>query len=274
MFRVGFIATLLFSVLAGVFAQADQDYTSQLLKLTTLTENKQYREAINGYRLLGAQPGTPAWLKAACEYEIAELHAALQEKDGAITALNGAVRLGFDDCITPRASEHLGTILQDPKAMQTLAEMKIAEADFRELVWLQVEVQHARHDSRMMILENTNRVDHGATEIPQAQLPTRPTTSPAVLYWRQLLLLVQKMQREFVMKADVQRMRHAATMAAITGVSSSAVLESARKASAAAASRKLEIRRRAFVPAASLSDRPKSCSEWSATPPPSPQELR
>ncbi len=262
---------LLVLISAPLWAQTErQDYTSQLSKLIALIDNKQYREAIDGFRTLQAQPGTPAWLKAACEYEIAGLHATLQDTEKAITALSGAVQLGFDDCLTPRASERLRTILQNPKATQTLAEMKIAEGDFRELVWLQAEVQHARHDTRMMTIENINRVDHGATEIPQAQLPTRPTSSPGVLYWRQLLLLVQRMQREFVMKADVQRMRHAATMAAITGVSSSAVLESARKASAAAASRRLEIRRRAFVPAVSLSDRPKPCSEWNLAPPPPP----
>ncbi len=271
MSRAAFIAMLLFSVLPGVFAQTEQqDYTGQLLKLTTLTDNKQYREAIDGYRLLEAQPGTPGWLKAACEYEISELHAALQETDSAITALSGAVRLGFDDCIAPRASEPLRTILQDPKAAQTLTGMTIAEADFRELVWLKAEVQYTRHDGRMMILENTNRLDHDATAIPQAQLPTRPTTSASVLYWRQQLLVRQRMQREFVMRADVERIRHATRMGIIAGVSSSAVLQSAVRARAAAESRRLEIRKRAFVPATPLSDRPRSCSEWNLAPPPAP----
>jgi hypothetical protein len=30
-----------------------------------MTSDKQYNEAIGGYRRLQAQPGTPAWLKAA-----------------------------------------------------------------------------------------------------------------------------------------------------------------------------------------------------------------
>ncbi len=269
MSRVTFIAILLFSAVAGVFAQTEQqDYTSQLLKLTTSTDKRQYREAIEGYKLLEAQPGTPGWLKAACEFEMAELHAALQETDHAITALGGAVRLGFDDCITPRASERLQMTLQDPKAAQLLAAMKIAEADFRELVWLKAEVQHARHDGRMMIIENTNRLDHEATAVPQAQLPTRPTNSAGVLYWRQQLVLCQRIQREFVMRADVQRIRHATRMAMITGVSSSAMFESARRARVAAESRRLEIRRRAFVPVTPLSDQPRSCSEWNISPPP------
>lgn len=269
MFRAAFIATLLVgSVLADESGQTEpQDYTGQLLKLTLLTDNKQYREAIDGYRLLEGQPGTPGWLKAASEYEIAESYGALQETDNAIAALSAAVRLGFDDCITPRASERLRTILQDPKATQVLAGMKIAEADFRELVWLQAEMLHARHDARMMIIENTNRLDHHATAIPQAQLPTRPTTSAGVLYCRQQLLIRQRVQREFVMRADIERIGHAARMAAITRVSSSAVFLSASRAAAAAESRREEIRRRAFVPIPPLSDRPRSCSEWTVAPP-------
>jgi hypothetical protein len=117
MFRAAFIAILLLPVPGRVLAQTGlQDYTSQLLKLTTLTDNKQYREAIEGYSLLEAQPGTPGWLKAACEYEIAKLHAALKETDRAMSALSGAVRIGFDDCISPHANEGLRAILQSPSA--------------------------------------------------------------------------------------------------------------------------------------------------------------
>jgi hypothetical protein len=264
MLRTALISIFLFSFLAGApVRSARQDYTDQLIKLIELTDNKQYREAIDGYKRLRAQPGAPGWLKAASEYEIAELYGALNETDNAIAALSRAVQLGFDDCVTPRTSERLATILKNPKATQALAGMKIAEADFRELVWLKSEVEHAEHDARMMITENINRVDQQATEIPQAQLPTRPTTSAGVLYWRQQLILIQKAQREFVKKSDEERMEHAATMGVISGgASQSAVLESARKARAAAESRKAEIRKRAFVPATTSSGQPKPCSEW------------
>jgi hypothetical protein len=264
MFRTAFIAIFLFSFLRVAPAQTQrQDYTTELMKLTELTDAKQYREAISGYKKLQAQPGTPSWLKAASEYELAELYATLHEADNAIAALERAAQLGFDDCISPRASERLGTILQNPKATQTLAGMQITEADFRELVWLKSEVQHAEHDARMMITDNINRVDHHPTEIPQAELPTRPTTSAGVLYWRQQLLLIQRAQREYVQKSDNERIQHAAKMGIIAGgASASAVLQSATRAQAAAASRKAEIRKRAFVPITASSDRPKSCSEW------------
>lgn len=266
MFRTALLSIFLFSFLAGVPAlTAQRDYTDQLMKLTELTDNKQYREAISSYKRLQAQPGTPGWLKAALEYEVAELYGALNETDSAIAALSRAAQNGFDDCLTPRASQRLATILKNSKATQALAGMKIAEADFRELVWLKSEVEHAEHDARMMITDNINRVDQQATEIPQAQLPARPTTSAGVLYWRQQLLLMQRAQREFVKKSDEERMVHAATMGVIAGgASQSAVLESARKARAAAEGRKAEIRKRAFVPVATSSDRAEPCSEWAA----------
>ena len=264
MFRTALISFFMFSSLAGTPARGQrQDYTDQLMRLTVLTDNKQYREAINGYKSLQSQPDTPGWLKAASEYEMAELFGTLNEPDNAVAALNRAVQLGFDDCITPRSSERLTTVLKNPKATQVLAGMKIAEADFRELIWLKSEVQHAEHDARMMITDNVNRVDQQSTEIPQAQLPTRPTSSAGVLYWRQQLLLMQRAQREFVKKSDEERMKHAATMGVIQGgASSSAALESARKARAAAESRKAEIHKRAFVPVSGASDQPKPCSAW------------
>ena len=263
MFRISVISICLIALLVGArMAHAEQDYVDQLMKLTELSDNQQYREAINGYKTLESQPGAPGWLKAGSEYEIAELYAELNETDNAIAALNNAVQLGFDDCLTPRTSKRLATILRNPKATQALAGMKISEGDFRELVWLKSEVEHAEHDARMMITDNINRVDQQSTEIPQAQLPTRPTNSAGVLYWRQQLLLIQRAQREFVTKSDEERMAHAATMGVIAGSSQSAVLESARQARATAESRKADIRKRAFVPMTTTSGPPKPCSEW------------
>ena len=263
MLRTSQISIFLFLLLAGARVQAaQQDYIDQLIKLSELTSNQQYRQAINGYKKLESEPGTPSWLKAGCEYEIAELYGALNEIDNALIALNHAVQLGFDDCLSVRASEHLATILKDPKATQALTAMKITQADFRELIWLKSEVEHAEHDARMMITDNVNRVDQQETEIPQAQLPTRPTTSAGVLYWREQLLLIQRAQREFVKKSDEERMAHAATMGVIAGASASAALESARNAHATAEARKTEIRKRAFVSVTTSADQPKPCSEW------------
>lgn len=263
MFRISMISIFFVLFLTGaVVLSAQQDYIDQLIKLSELSSNQQYRDAINGYKSLESQPGAPRWLKAGSEYEIADLYGALGDTDNAIGALSRAVQLGYDDCLSPRASEHLATILRNPKAAQALVGMLITEADFRELVWLKSEVEHAEHDARMMITDNMNRVDQHETEIPQAQLPTRPTSSMGVLYWRHQLLLIQRAQREFVKNSDQERMVHAATMGVASGVSSSAVLESARRAQATAESRRAEIRKRAFVAVATSSNQPKPCSEW------------
>jgi tetratricopeptide (TPR) repeat protein len=263
MFRIA-ISIFLVSLLAGASVKVQQDYTDELTRLSELSSSKEYREAIQGYQRLASLPQTPGWLKAGAEYEIAELYAAMNETDNAINALGRAVQLGFDDCVSPRASEHLGTILTSPKAAAAIAGMKITEADFRELMWLKSEVEHAEHDARMMITDNINRVDQQPTEIPQAQMPARTTTSAGVLYWRQQLLLIQRAQREYVKKSDEERMVHAATMGVVSGSSSSAALESARQARATAEGRQAEIRKRAFVAVKTSSDLPKPCSAWAA----------
>ena len=261
MSRTGLILIIF---LAGAAAQnGRQDYTDELMKLSILGDNKQYRDAIAGYRKLQAEAGTPEWLKAGSEYEIAELYGAMRDGANAAAALERAVQLGYDDCLTPKASEHLGTVLKDPRAAQAIARMQITESDFRELSWLKSEVQHAEHDAKMMITENINRVDQHPTDIPQAQVPARPTNSAGVLYWREQLRSIQRAQREFVQKSDIERITHVSKMGMIGGRSStSAALESARLAQAAAESRRTEIRKRAFVPAPASSDRPEACVEW------------
>jgi len=243
---------------------AAPDYVDQLTKLSQLASDGQYQQAIGGYQALQAQAGTPSWLRAASEFEIADLHGALRETDKAIASLGRSVQLGYDDCLTPRASEHLAGMLKNPQAAQALAGMKISEADLRELAWLQREVENAGHDARLMIADNVNRVDQQPTEIPQSSVPARATTSPAVLYWRQQLLLMQRAQREFVKSSDEERMVHAATMGIVSGSSSSAALESARLAHASAQSRRSEIQKRAFVLPVSASGQPKRCSELAA----------
>src|SRR6185369_10553985 len=126
------ISIFLFSFLVCArLASAQQDYIDQLIRLAELSDSQQYREAINGYKKLESKPGAPGWLKAGSEYEIAELYGELNETDNAIAALNNAVQLGFDDCLTPRTSKRLARIVKNPKATQALAAMKITEGDFR-----------------------------------------------------------------------------------------------------------------------------------------------
>jgi hypothetical protein len=264
MLRTVLISIFMVSLVAGAAAQTgQQDYTDQLMRLVQLTDNKQYREAITGFRSLEAQPGTPGWLRAASEYEIAELYGTLNEPDNAIAALGRAVQLGFDDCLTPRGNERLATILKTAGATQALAGMKLTQADFRELVWLKAKVQHAHHDARTMIIRK-----HQSPRSWGNRDPSGPTAHAPDDFGRGVVLAPAapagaKMQRYYVGQADLQRMKHLTTMAIISGgASSSAMLESARRAQAAAESRRAAILQRAFVPVTIPSDRPRPCSEW------------
>jgi predicted enzyme related to lactoylglutathione lyase len=78
MFPTALIAIFMFAFLACAPAASEgQHYTDQPMGLPQLRDNKQYREAINGYKRLRARPGTPGWAKTASAYEMAELYAAL-----------------------------------------------------------------------------------------------------------------------------------------------------------------------------------------------------
>jgi hypothetical protein len=248
---------LLLCTCSSLFAQ---DYTEQLTKLIELTDHKQYQEAISGYQTLAGDPASPQWLKGASNYEIAELYGAMGNQESALAALEKAIQLDYDDCITPR-SERLGALLENPKWGALVGRMKIGEADAKELAWLIAEVSLVEHDATMMITENINRVDQQETVIPQSLIPVRPTNSPGVLYWREQLRLMQEAQRKYVQQSDLQRMEHAAKMQIIAGGSNSADMsESARKATARAESRNLQVKRRALNLPANISNLPKPCS--------------
>ena len=69
MLRISVILIVLFTFLAGARVKgAQHDYIDRLMRLSELTTNQQFRDAINGYKKLEAEPGTPEWLKAGCEY--------------------------------------------------------------------------------------------------------------------------------------------------------------------------------------------------------------
>jgi hypothetical protein len=58
MFRISLISIFLVLFLTGApVLGAQQDYVDQLIKLSELSSNQQYREAISGYKRLESQPG-------------------------------------------------------------------------------------------------------------------------------------------------------------------------------------------------------------------------
>ena len=64
--HISLLSIFLLLLLTGIPVQAQQDYVDQLLRVAELTDNQQYREAINGYKRL--ESGAPDWLKAGAEY--------------------------------------------------------------------------------------------------------------------------------------------------------------------------------------------------------------
>jgi hypothetical protein len=244
----------------GLITATQEDYTAELTRLIGLSDAKEFRQAIDGYKKLAADPSSPGWLKAASEYEIAELYARSSERQPALEAMREAVRLGFDDCHSPLNSEHLAPLIGASDLNSLLRQIALPESDDREIVWLQAEVEHAGHDAKMMITENINRVDQQPTVVPQSPIPTRETRSTGVLYWRQQLRLMQAAQRNYVEQSDHARMAHAATMQALGGAGPSAVLHSAIDAAGRADARKTEIRRRAFTAPAGVETTIKPCS--------------
>lgn len=228
-------------------ALGSQDFTDELTRLIELTDNKRFKEAIEGYRHLLNRPASPRWLKAGSQYEIAELYARLTDRRAAVEALREALELGFDDCQSALTSEHLAPVVNAPDVRERLRTVSLSEQDALEIVWLKAEVAHAEHDAKTMITENVNRVDQQETVVPQASVPTRPTESAGVQYWRQQLRIMQAAQRTYVLASDRERMVHAAAMQSTAGsANSAAIAESGRQARARAESRRLEIQRRAF----------------------------
>ena len=59
---------LAFLVLLLWPAVASQDFTDELTRLIELTDNKRFKEAVEGYRLLLNRPASPRWLKAGSQY--------------------------------------------------------------------------------------------------------------------------------------------------------------------------------------------------------------
>ena len=256
--RVSMILVCLLS-LATFLAAAD--YGKQLLEIMQLVDEKKYSEAISGYeKFLEVAPRS---LHAAVQFEIATLRAGLGQKDRALSQMEQAVQSGFDDCLAALQYEEWKPFRADARFTNLLAKSQISEADLKELYWLKAEIEHVNHDTRMMITENTNRMDTNFTVIPQSEIPIRSTTSSGVLFSREILKMMHGVQRDFVMQSDTSRIEHVASMAIISGgTSNEQVLESSRLANHAAEERKRAIQSRKFSLPTTAGTTPRSCTDW------------
>jgi hypothetical protein len=256
--RVSMILVCLLSL--GVFLES-ADYSDQLFEIMQVVDEKKYAEAISGYeKFLKTAPQS---LHGAVQFEIATLRAALGQKDPALSQMEQAVQSGFDDCLAAVQYDEWKPFRADARFTDLFQKAQISEADLQELHWLKSEIEHVNHDTKMMITENTNRMDTNFTVIPQSQIPNRSTTSSGVLFNREILKMMHEVQRSFVMQSDTARIEHVTSMAIISGgTSSEQILESSRLASHAAEERKGAIQGRRFLASASAGTAPRSCSDW------------
>jgi hypothetical protein len=236
------------------------DLSKELFPILQLVDEKKYDEAIAGYENL--LKSVPANLAGPIRFEIASLYAAKEDQNRPFALFTQAVENGFDDCIAPGQYEEWKPLRNDPRMNALFSKMQISEADLKELFWLRSEIEHVIHDTKMMITENTNRMDTGITAIPQSEIPIRKTTSPAVLFNREMLKTIHEVQRYYVAESDKARMEHVGTMGVISGgTSSQEMLESARLADQAADERKRAIQQRRFSLPPNAGTTSQVCSE-------------
>ncbi len=237
------------------------DLSPQLQAVRALVENKKYAEAIAQYEKLLQEASRP--LQGPVQFEIAALHATMGNADRALAMMDQAVQSGFDDCLAIAQRQELKLIQGDPRFLQPVSRIRISEPDRKELFWLKAEILNVSHDTKMMITENVNRVDTGITVVPQSLVPVRETSSPGVLFHRELLRMMQQSQIRYVFEADKLRMRHVTNMRIITGgASAQQVAISLRFAASNAEERKRSIEARKFSLSPATDPTPRPCSDY------------
>ena len=237
-----------------------EDLSQQLLIIKQLVEGKEYAEAIVAYENLLQK--APQSLRGSVQFEIAGLYAALGNTDRSLAIMEQAIQSGFDDCLAIQQNEKLNAAGSDPRFKEFYSRVRVSEADLKELYWLKAEIQNVSHETKMMIMANTNRMDGGITVIPQSAVPARETVSSGVLFNRELLRMMHQLQRQYVFEADKARIRHVTTMITISGRASyEQMARSSRLAALAAEERKRAIEARKFSLPPGMGAIPRSCSE-------------
>ncbi len=238
-------------------------YADELSRLTELVSKGNHKEAIEGYMQLIQSQDTPAWLRGPLYLQITSIYAGDGSKEEALAALDQAVKSGYDDCLEIEQDKNMDALRGDARFTAIVGRIRESQADYQEAFWLKAEALTVDHETKMLITANINRVDHDFTSIIQSQIPTRETSSPGVLYMRELVRIWQGFEKRVILKADGLRIQHAATMAAISGPpSASTVYLSSHTASAAAEERARAVQQRAFVPTMIGKSELRSCADF------------
>lgn len=258
-----FVVVVLMVTSLAMFAEAGA-YRGELIRISGLFQSKNYQAAITALHGMIRNPSTPGWVRASNYCDLAYAYALTNQKENAVDAFEKAVNLGFNDFTAVQEQPAIKAYYSDARFRQAYGRMRISPADLAELYWLKSETQHVVHDTTMMITENEGRVDRDYTETPQSQIPTRPNASTGVLIAREVLAIVQGMQRDNVRQSDINRINHLMQMQIISntggdgsgGVTVEQAQESARQAAVRARNRRTEIAARPFVMPASASNSP------------------
>ena len=259
MFRIA-VALFSFTFLFLIPPVNAADSTAELFKILQLADQKKYQDAINAYQQY--MQIAPPWFQGPIQFEIATLQAASGSNKEALETMEEAVQSGFDDCFAVKQYQEWNSLRDNFQFATLHAKMRISEADFQELAWLKAEIEHVNHDTKQMITDNINRADTNFTEIARSEIPTRQTTSPAVLFNRELLKVMHEAQKYYVNASDKERIEHVGKMAIIGGgISNDERLKSTLLVEQAAARRKLAIQQRKFSLPASADSQARACIE-------------
>ncbi len=236
------------------------DLVQQLQAVKELVDAGKFPEAIAEYEKL--LKDAPRSLQGPVEFEIAALHAVLGNRDRALALMEQAVQSGFDDCGAVQREE-LKALRSDSGVNELMSRIRVSEADLKELYWLKAELLNVSHETKMMIAENMNRVDGGMTVVSQSAIPIRETSSPGVLFNRELLKMMHQRQRWYVLQADKLRIGHVTKMTIISGApSAQRVTLSSTYAQRSAVERKRAIDARRFALTPGTGTTPRPCGAW------------
>ncbi|MBI2841272.1 MAG: hypothetical protein HYX75_23380 [Acidobacteria bacterium] len=277
--------TVCISVLlsAALLAAEGGTYRNEIVRLAQLLGDKDYNSAITGLTALIQHPATPRWLRSSSYFDLGFAHFSSNQIDLGMEAFDKAVQIGFDDFIVVHEQNVFTPHFKTARFQAIYGRMHIAAADAAELFWLKAEIKSMIQDMSMMITENIGRVDDEYTDVPQSVIPTRQTSSVAVLTQREVLAIAQTLQKTMVMQSDISRKGHLMQMGIIRNMPSGRevgsinadaaerlrrVQESIRRAHERAQQRRDAITRRAFVLPAGTSTTPVPCPPLGSVHPP------
>ena len=223
------------------------------------------QQGIKMCRQIVDDPKSPSWLKSGAFGDISVFYLDQNNITAALDAFEKAVDMGFCDPFAIHSNQKFKPLFKNNRFASIYARMRISPADLEELKWYYGEFQNIIHDTKMMILENSNRVDQQLTAVFQVNVPDRKTNSASVLCSRQILRFFHAYQRDIVASSDQQRKHHITQLQLIDNMGNGSstsyddILRSQQTAQENAANRQRSVFQRQFAPPQGLSNTLQPC---------------